>query len=323
MKFTVCVQRLDKPELVAYDRALKRYGAGCYTQKPQEREDHWRVPIGAYVPSKVIDEKTKKERILTFNLQNVGEILVKKSTLRVERATRLRTLGKNIVRKRAEIRQMVERDLIKVFGEPDIRLSFSRLRFSLTGLQPIYRTLTRLLLGDYPSYDDLLGSGRHYLEQVDLIVDLKYAKYTENNTLVPTNKLKELFSGEKGNIERTSDIVLGLVLSTFYYDLRKKMRVAQFVPYVRASTAYYGDAIQFGKLISISENRLRDNVRNYYRGAPLPPRVRYAYPVMIRELVNAKILDYDENYITGRETIFEKLVDIRNELPMSEEQLSL
>lgn len=323
MKFTVRVQRLDKPELVAYDRILKRYGAGCYPQEPQEREDHWRVPIGVYVPSKVIDEKTNRERILTFNLQNVGEILVKKSTLRVERATRLRTLGKNILEKRTRIRQMVERDLIKVFGEPDIKLRFSLLRFSLTGLQPIYRTLTRLLLGDYPSYDDLLRSGGHYLEQVDLIVDLDYAEYSENNTLVPTNKLKELFSREEGNVERTSDIVLGLVLSTFYYDLRKKMRVAQFVPYVRASTAYYGDAIQFGKLISISENRLRENVKDYYKGAPLPPRVSYAYPVMIRELVNAKILNYDENYITGREAIFEKLIDIRNELPMSEEPFSL
>jgi len=323
MRFTVRVQRLDKPELVAYDRILKRYGAGCYPQGPQEREDHWRVPIGAYVLSKIIDEKTNKERILTFNLQNVGEILVKKSTLRVERATHLRTLGKNIVEKRAEIRQIVERDLIKVFGEPDMKLGFSSLRFSLTGLQPIYRTLNRLLLGDYPSYDDLLSSGRHYPEQVDFIVDLNYAEYTENNTLVPTNKLKELFSREKGNIERTIDIVLGVTLSTFYYDLHKKMRIAQFVPYVRASTAYYGDAIQFGKLISISENRLRVNAKDYYRGTPLPPRVRYAYPVMIRELVNAKILDYDGDYITGREAIFEKLIDIRTELPISEEPFSL
>jgi len=323
MRFTVRVQRRDNPELVAYDRIFKHYGTGCYPQEPQEREDHWEVPVGAYIRSKVVDEKTNRERILTFNLQNVGEILVKKSTMRVERATPSRTLGKNILRKRVEIRNIVEKDLIAVFGKREMKLRFSLLRFSLTGLQPIYRTLKRLLLGKYPSYDDLLRSGDHYLEQVELVVDLKYAEYTENNKLVPTNKLKDLFSMEEGNIERTCDIMLGFVISKFYYDLRKKMRLAQFVPYVRASIAYYGDAIQFGKLISVSESRLRDNVRDYYRGSPLPSRVSYAYPVMIDELVNARILDYDGDYITGREPIFEKLIDIRSELPLSEEPLAL
>ena len=323
MKFTLRVQRLDKPELVAYNRILKRYGAGCYAQEIQEREEHWRVPIGVYLPSKVINEKTNTTRILTFNLQNVGEILVKKSTLRVERATRLRTLTKNIAEKKAEVRHLVEKDLIEVFGKPEMNLKFSALRFSLTGLQPIYRTLHRLLLEDYPSYDELLSIGRHYPDQVDLIKGIGYAKYEETNVLLPTNKLKELFSRENGNIERTVDIVLGLVLSTFYYDLRKSMRIAQFVPYVRASTAYYGDAIQFGKLISISETRLRLNAEDYYRGSPLPPSVRYAYPTMVKELVNARILDYDGSYITGTEAIFEELIGIRNELPVSEEPFYL
>ena len=323
MRFTVRVQRLNNPELVAYNRILKRYGTGCYPQEPEEREDHWRVPIGAYVVSKVVDERTNMERVLTFNLQNVGEILVKKSTLTVERATRLRTLGKNIVEKKAEIREIVERDLLKVFGKPEMKIRFSLLRYSFTGLQPIYRTLTRLLIKDYPSYDDLLSSGRHYPEQIDLVVDINYAEYTDDKILVPTNKLTELLSRERGNIERTCDIVLGLVLSTFYYDLRRKMRIAQFIPYVRAGTTYYGNAIQFGELISISEKRLRENVKDYYRRTPLPPRVRYAYPVMIRELVNARILDYDGDYITGREAIFNQLIDVRNELPMNEEPFSL
>ena len=323
MRFTMRVQRLDKPDLVAYNRVLKRYGTGCYVQEIQEEEDHWRVPIGAYVLSKVINEKTNRERILTFNLQNVGEILVKKSTLRVERATHLKTLEKNIFEKRTEIRDMVERDLIKVFGKPEMELRFSALRYSFTGLQPIYRTVRRLLIGNYPSYDDLLRSGLHYPEQVGLVVDLGYAEYTENNMLVPTNKLKELFSREEGNIERTNEIMLGFVLSTFYYNLRKQMRIAQFVPYVRASTTYYGNAIEFGKLISISEDRLRRNVEEYYKGTPLPPRVEYAYPVIIDELVNARILDYDGDYITGREVIFEELIDIRSELPMSEEPIPL
>jgi len=325
VRVTLRVQKLDRPELVAYDRILKRYGAGCYPQEPQERADHWKVPIGAFLESRVVDERANRERILTFNLQNVGEILVKKSTMRVMAATRLRSLGRNILRKRVEISRLVEQDLIKILGKREMNIRFSELKYALTGLQPIYRTLNRLLLGDYPSHEDLMSSGLHYAEQVELIVDIGYAEYTELHPrarkLVATNKIKDLYS-QVGDMERTIDIVLGMILSEFYYDLQKGMRVAQFVPYVRASTGYYGDAIQFGKLISISEDRLCDNVREYYRGAPLPPRVRYAYPTIVRELVDAQILEYDGNYITGKADIFEKLIDIRDELPLSEEPVS-
>ena len=111
MKFTVRVQRLDKPELVAYDRILKHYGTGCYPQTPQERKDHWEVPVGAFFQSKIVNEKTNRERILTFDLQNVGEILVKKSTMRVKRATSLRTLGKNILKERIKIKKRPTRTL--------------------------------------------------------------------------------------------------------------------------------------------------------------------------------------------------------------------
>lgn len=323
MKTILRVQKLDKPELVAYDRILKRYGAGCYPQEPQEREDHWKVPIGAFLESRIVDEKTNRERILTFNLQNVGEILVKKSTMRVMAATRLRSLGRNILRKRVEISRLVEQDLIKILGEREMNIRFSELKYALTGLQPIYRTLNRLLLGNYPSYEDLLSSGSHYVEQVELIVDIGYAEYTERRPakLVATNRIKDLYS-QVGDMERTIDIVLGMILSEFYYDLHKGMRIAQFVPYVRASTSYYGDAIQFGKLISVSEDRLSENVREYYRGTPMSPRVRYAYPTLLRELVDAQILKYDGKYITGRSDIFEKLIDVRNELPISEEPVS-
>jgi hypothetical protein len=323
MKLTLRVQKPDRPELVAYDRILKRYGAGCYPQEPQEREDHWKVPIGAYLQSRVVDEKANRERILTFNFKNVGEILVNKATLGVIAATPLRSLGKEIFKKRVRITEIVEEDLIRILGKPQMDIRFLQMKYALGGLQPIYRTLNRLLLEDYPTYGELLESGKHYPEQVELLIDIGYASYSEGQPtkLIATNKIKELYS-QVGDIERTIEIVLGMILSEFYYDLRRRMRVAQFVPYVRASTSYYGYAIQFGDLISMSEERLRENVRDYYRGIPLPSRVEYAYPTIVRELVDAHVLKYDREYITGRADIFEELVGVRNEFPISEEPIS-
>jgi hypothetical protein len=127
----------------------------------------------------------------------------------------------------------------------------------------------------------------------------------------------------EGSIEKTIDAVLGIILSEFYYDLQRRMRIFQFVPYVKASTGYYGNAIQFGKLLSVSQERLKEITREYYRGVPVTERVSYAYPTIIGELVEAKILEYDGDYITGREEIFHKLIDMRSELPISEEPVIL
>jgi hypothetical protein len=323
MKFRLRAQDLDQPQLIAYDRILRRYGSSCYPQAVNEESDHWRIPVGVYVQSSVIDEKTEKEKIFNLNFQNVGEVLVRKSTRKIMRATSLGTLGKNITEKRASVRRIVEQDLIKILGEKELQIRFGQLRFAFAGLQPIYRTVTRLLLEDYPTYNELLNIGNHYLEQVDLLVEIGYAEYTdqEPRKLVATNKMKELYWKEK-NVDKTIDAVFGLVLSEYYYDLQKGRRIAQFMPYVRASTAYYGDAIQFGRLISIKEHRLKESIREYYKGAPAPPRLKYAYPTLIRELVSAQILEYDNEFITGRTEIFERLLESRSKLPLSEGQFS-
>jgi hypothetical protein len=189
MRFTLHVQKLDNPYRVAYNRILKHYGAGCYPQEPKERDDYWNVPIGAHIPSRIIDEKTETERIFTFNLTDVGEILIKKSTMTIERAPSLASIGKSIFQKKTEVRQLVEKDLIKILGEPEVKVKFGALKFAHTGLQPIYRAINRLLLVDYPTYLELEESGMHYLEQVALVVNLGYAQYTEDQTskLLPTN----------------------------------------------------------------------------------------------------------------------------------------
>lgn len=325
--FHLRVQKLDRPELVAFDRIMRRYGTGCYLQNTQEERDYWKIPFGVYVPSKIIDDKTETQKILTFNFGYVGEVLVRKETMKVMKATPLRSLEKNIQSKRREVVHLVERDLIKVIGKPKMHIEFSKLRHALYGLEPIHRTLVRLLGEDYPTYEESEAIGPHYIDQISLLLDVGYAEYEPSISnplakLVATNKLKELYRQEK-SIEKTVDGVIGVILSEFYSDLQKGMRIFQFIPYVKASTGYYGNAIQFGQMLSMTQNRLKEATREYYRGTPLTRRVNYAYPTIIRELVNAKILDYDGDYITGRREIFDSLVDMRSDLPFNDEPITL
>ena len=326
-RFTIRVQKLDRPELVAYDRILRRYGAGCYLQKTEELPDHWKVPFGVYVPSIMKDEKTEQQKTLTFNFGNIGEILVKKTTFGVMKSTSLRSLQRNIVLKRRQIGQLVEHDLIKVFGNKQVHIEFSRLRHALGGLEPVTRTLVRLLQEGYPTYEESAEVGSHYTEQIRMLLDLGYAEYKPsimdpNARLVATNKLNGIYIHEK-TVDHTIDVVLGMVLSQFYYDLQKEMRIFQLVPYVKASTGYYSNAVQFGKLLRMSESCLKNATRKFYRGVPLTKRVNYGYSTIVSGLVDAKILDYDGDYITGREDIFNKLIDMRSELPIDEEPVIL
>ena len=326
-RFTIRVQKLDRPDLVAYDRILRRYGAGCYLQKTEETPDHWKVPFGVFVPSKMKDEKTEQKKTLTFNFGNIGEILIKKSTLGVMKSTSLRSLQRNIVLKRRQIGQLVEHDLIRVFGNEQVHIEFSRLRHALGGLEPITRTLVRLLQEGNPTYEESAEVGSHYTEQIRMLLDLGYAEYKPsimdpNARLVATNKLNGIYLHEK-TVDRAIDVVLGMVLSEFYYDLQKEMRIFQLVPYVKASTGYYSNAVQFGKLLRMSESSLKNVTREFYRGVPLTKRVNYGYSTIVSGLVDAKILDYDGDYITGREDIFNKLIDMRSELPINEEPVIL
>jgi len=320
LKFTIYTKKLDNPYLVAYNRILKHFGAGCYPGDPQERGNYWAVPIEAFTPHRVVDEKTNRERILTFHLSNVGELLVKKSTMAIENAPSLRSIGKMIIEKRAEIRRIVEKDLIKVLGDPQLKIKFGVMKFAVFGLQPIYRSVNNLLLEKYPTQLELEEIGLHYLDQVSLIVNLGYAEYTDEqpSKLVPTNKLLELYR-RTGEVIETAEAMLGIVLANYYDYLLQSMRIIHFVPYVRASTSYYGDAVQFGELISITEKHLRDNIRSYYSNVSIPTRARFGYSTIIKELVDANVLRYEGDFITGRDEIFNRLVDIRSALPISEE----
>jgi hypothetical protein len=76
-------------------------------------------------------------------------------------------------------------------------------------------------------------------------------------------------------------------------------------------------------MIHVTENSLLERMRRYYGIPSFPsPKARFGYPTIIRELLNAEILCSKDNYITGRDEIFEGLVHIRDELPMSESSYS-
>lgn len=319
LKMRLEVQKLDTPYRVAFNRIMRYYGAGCFPQEAEDAGNLWRVPIGAHYPSSVIDQKTNAERIFTFHFNNIGEFLLEKSTLRVKSRPTLGDITHAVGRKRKELSQKVEEDFIRVIGDPKLRIRFEAMKYAHWGIQPIYRALTRLLdtPDKYPprTWVERIG----YEDLVNLIIKIGYAEYSEQDRLRPSNEMKQLLEELDGDTTRTKEAVIGLILAKHYDYLYKTKRIIHFVPYVRTSTSYYAEAIQYGGLIHVTESSLQENIRKYYRVPLFPtPKMRFGFPTIVRELLNAQILCSEGDYIIGRDEIFDRLVDIRKDLPMSE-----
>jgi len=319
MKLRIEVQELDTPRKVVFNKIMQSYGAGCFPQKTEDIGEFYRVPIGVHFPSSVIDQKTNTERIFTFHFNNVGEFLVKKRSLKIESRPSQSFILNSIREKRKDVRDTVEKDLIKIIGNPKLGVRFDVLKYAHLGVQPIYRTITKLLetRGKYPPRSEVESIG--YTDLVRLIIDIGYVEYNEEQRLTPTNKLKDLFAQSNGDALRTAESIIGLVLAEHYDYLYQTRRIIHFVPYVRASTAYYTEALQFGGLIHLTETRLLESVQKYYKVAARPSRkARFGHATLIRELLDANILCSEDNFITGRADILDGLMHIREDMPMSE-----
>jgi len=66
---------------------------------------------------------------------------------------------------------------------------------------------------------------------------------------------------------------VGLLISQFYDHLTEDLHLNSFNPYVRTGTAYYGDSLDHGETISLSRDKLKKNLLDFYAGAPSRRRV--------------------------------------------------
>jgi len=318
MRITLRVKKLDNPRRVAYMRILRRIGSGCLPGEPVDAGEEWVVPFDAYMPSVIVDERRDIEKKIVFHLSDVGKIQVNKKTLKIKKSPSLSEVKYNIQQRRSQAQKLVEEDLIKVLGDPKVRVGFGVLKYAFTGLQPIYRITVGLLQEEEYLTSEKIEEEDTYQDFINFMIQLGYAEYSERK-LIPTNKMYQL-NQMMGDVIETAHMMIGIMLSNYYEYLIKTMRIIHFVPYLRLSASYYSDAVQFGELISISKNRLKSNMGEYYKGAPhVSIRRRLGIDTMINELVDARILSWSKELITGRPEIFERLVGVREEFPISDQ----
>jgi hypothetical protein len=313
MSITVSVyaRKLAEPKAVALRLLLWRFGTGCYPGKVEERKDDWIVPIEVYQPTRILDEKTGDEKTLTYHLPDVGTLRLRKSDLRLLGVSGAGTVRMMVRLKRAEYKRSVEHDLVKA-----ARRKWGFCRRALQHMEPTYRAVGNLLREIHPTVEELEHMG--YLEQIQLLEDLGYADIVEGR-LDGTPKLNDLLRACRNDVETTAKTLVGLVIGDFYEHLTSDLRLNSFIPYVRIGASYYGDSVDFGKLIAISRDKLKRNLIEFYAGAP---KVRFGLDVTIDECLDSGILHSEGQRIVGDPDIFNELLDVRQGLPLAEDILT-
>jgi len=314
LKLTFYTKKITNPRTTAMHILLWRYGTGCLPGRIVDLGESWHVPIDVYMPTRIWDEESSQEKLVTYYLANVGSMELAKRDLRLVKATHVGALRKSIRLKRAEYKRSIEYDLVKT---AKYRWGFGRR--SLQHMEPAFRTVTNLLREIHPTREELIEM--RYLDQVQLLIDMGYAQFTEKGLLDATPKLMELRSSDvcKNDIELTAKACVGLVISQFYEHLTVDLRLNSFVPYVRMGTAYYGDSVDYGELIPLTRDKLKKNVAEFYAGAP---KVRFGLDVTIDETISTGIIHRKGNFVCGDEKIFETLLEVRKSLPITEDILS-
>jgi hypothetical protein len=307
----VLVKALDNPASIAYERMFGRYGTNCSLGQISDEGQSWIANFDVNVPVEVRDDKRDRHKIFSINVEDVGKIRIRKEDMKVVEAPSLLTVEKKIHDHRVNLRKAVEIDLLKIAHS-----RFGQIDAARISLSPIYTTLTNILQQKYPGRESILRSG--YMPQVQLLEELGYVK-RQMDLFAPSDKLVELRRQTDSDATAIGK-VLGLVLAEKFDFLVDNLRITQFLPFVRLSTTYYSEAVQFGELISVSEDSLRDSYFEYYRTASEKRLLRYA-PI-IDELVKVEILSYDGDFISGEQSLLAQLRDdLAGQLPQSRDML--
>jgi hypothetical protein len=194
------------------------------------------------------------------------------------------------------------------------------MKFALFGMQPIYRTIINILNEQHPEISELRKI--NYLDLVELINKSGYAEFV-NNKLKGTEKLNELLKICNYSDVETAEAILGIMLSNYYEYLSKTLHIIHFIPYIKVGTSYYSSAVEFGDLIRMSLDSLRIKVKEYYRKNPtLNLKKSFGFNTLVTEMVAAGVFTYEENYLKGQSEILNKLIYIRNQLPIKEDTYS-
>lgn len=289
---------------------LQKYGNLVYTGQPSfdDKTRTWIVNLQSDYPRLIQDDRSPNERIVKFlSMKNLGTIRFSEELKPLDATSRddcirnLNTFLKMWQERAERIIVTASSDQLARIGETQWVLAPVRMIVSnLLQKETIYDDEIER---ESPIKEQKLENYLKLLESLDLVRRVDNG-YTHGNLF--TTLLEKL----KNNIMDFKTAILSCIIRERYSMLREVFDISQLETFVHVDSCYYKPALEAEKILHLK----RDTIINYYvvlYGRKSPIRLTY----ILDELVGANALKYSDKYYYGNQELFDKMLNMKNELP--------
>lgn len=318
MSSVITISELQNVEAVAMKYIAQSLGLNIRPRKAHfvEEEELWKVPLQAIVPRRVT-KRDRETKVFIYYLDDVGRLLYKQTneTFVLTSPPSSSEIESEITQRFSNLTECIEKEILK-----EGQTNWGKLTWIRNFLRPIYSIVISILL-EKKMPIDALAKEDHW-KFAKLLIEEEYIEIDKERPsyLKPTNKLtltwEELYRGEKSphGLFTIAELVVGKVFANRYDEIKTDLHINPPTAYVDTTKVYYVDAVRFGENIPISENELFFEYQKM-RARAFRPEVSFVgFRWLLSELVDAELLDRKRDYVTGRERIFDNLIEYRDEI---------
>ncbi|MEE9116855.1 MAG: hypothetical protein V3U09_08165 [Thermoplasmata archaeon] len=278
-----------------------RLGRGFFVSgKTTIRKDQLKYRIGNYFPDIVHDCKTNK-RIIKFHRVDsvfVADVRKMKSGRVIVRTLDREEVVAEMEKRLDSITLRSENALLNaVYGRmidiPSVQMAMTPVKEIITSVH----TDGELSVREFQS-----GRGQQKASRyIEFLTGLGYIT-RDDGRLLPGENLKKY----EGKLHREDSELFRTILSDIlgrgYSYVRDYLHLTQIIPYLRVSNSYFLPSHVFGKLLFLSEEEIRKHYMFYYQKS----RPLIKMKGQINDIIDAKILNREEDYVTGNRDIWKQ-----------------
>lgn len=275
----------------------------------------WKVPLQAIVPRRVT-KKDRETKVFIYRLDDIGRILYEKTdeTVKLISAPSAGEIEREIAQRFSNLTERIEKEILK-----EGQANWGKLSWIQTFLRPLYSIVINILSRRRMTIDALEQDHWKYAE---LLIGEGFIEIDKRRPayLIPTNELTGIWEGLYRKEMRAHDLftvaehVVGKVFANQYDKIKTDLRIYSPTAYVDTTKVYYIDAIRFGENIPMSENEIFFEYQKIGGRQLTSEFSLHAFRTLLSELAAAELLEIKEDYVIGKEKIFNNLMEYRDEV---------
>jgi hypothetical protein len=311
----ITITELQNIEAVAMKYIVKYLGFNIRPRKALlDEEGRLKVPLQAVVPRRVT-KRDSETKVFVYHLDNVGHLLYKEIGNKFELVSGIsaREVEGEITQRFTNLTETIEREILK-----EGKTNWGKLSWIKTFLRPLYSIVIDLIAKPNPISVDSLDEIGHW-DYARLLINEGYAELDRDRPkyLVPTNKLKiayESYYRKNKLLHDFTEVIVGVVFSNNYMEIKKELRINSPTAYVDTTKVYYIDALRYGENIPIHEDNLLYEYLKIGDRALRPEITKSRFRTLLYELESANLLEMKGDYVSGKPTFFNNLLEYRDNI---------